>query len=170
MKYGICVCGLNGCGKTTRAEQLAKELQWKHMDIESYYFTSADNPYASSRTRTEVEQLLLRDIQQNPRFVFSAVNGNMTAEINAYYRTVIYLEAPLEIRMRRIRQRAIEKFGERVLPGGDLYEQEERFFAFAAQRTPENIENWLKTLSCRMIRLDATKSIQENLQMIKTAL
>jgi hypothetical protein len=72
--------------------------------------------------------------------------------------------------MRRIRQRAIEKFGDRVLPGGDLYEQEERFFAFAAQRTPENIENWLRTLSCRIIRLDATKSIQENLQMIKTAL
>ena len=58
MKCGICVCGLNGSGKTTLAGALAKELNFKHMDIEQYYFTSADNPYSSSRTREEVERAL----------------------------------------------------------------------------------------------------------------
>ena len=55
MKCGICVCGLNGSGKTTLAGALAKELNFKHMDIEQYYFISTDNPYSSSRTREEVE-------------------------------------------------------------------------------------------------------------------
>ena len=85
MRYGICVCGLNGSGKTTLAEALAKELKFKHMDIEQYYFTSEDNPYSSSRTREEVERLLLEDVKLNYCFVFSAVNGNMTQEINSYY-------------------------------------------------------------------------------------
>ena len=40
MKCGICVCGLNGSGKTTLAGALAKELNFKHMDIEQYYFIS----------------------------------------------------------------------------------------------------------------------------------
>ncbi len=125
MKRGICICGLNGSGKTTLACALAKELNFRHLDVEQYYFTSEHNPYASSRTREEVEQLLLEDIKINSGFVFSAVNGNMTPEINECYDLVVYLEVPLDVRMKRIRQRTIDKFGNRVLPGGDMYEQEE---------------------------------------------
>lgn len=167
MKYGICVCGLNGSGKTTLACALAKALHFKHMDIEQYYFTSTDNPYASSGTREEVERLLLADIEQNPCFVFSAVNGNMTEEINKQYDLVIYLEAPRDVRMGRIRQRALNQFGDRVLPGGDMREQEEQFFSFAEKRTPEKIENWVESLSCQVIRLDGTKAVVENIDTIK---
>ena len=166
MRYGICVCGLNGSGKTTLASALAKELNFKHMDIEQYYFTSADNPYASSRTREEVERLVLEDIKKTPRFVFSAVNGDMTSEINDNYDLVVYLDVSLDMRTKRIRQRAIEKFGDRVLPGGDMYEQEEKFFSYAEKRTPDKIENWLKTLSCKVISLDGAKPIQENVELI----
>ena len=177
MKYGICICGLNGSGKTTLASALAKKLNFKHMDVEDYYFTSADNPYQSSRTREEVEQLLLEDIKLNPCFVFSAVNGNMAKEINACYDMVIYLDVPVDIRMKRIRQRAIDKFGNRVLSGGDMYEQEEKFFEYAEKRKPDKIEEWLNTMVSKCIHLDGTKPISEsiktiveNMQVIKGAL
>ncbi len=170
MKCGICICGLNGSGKTTLAGMLAKELNFQHVDVEHYYFVSADIPYSSPRTREEVERLLLEDIKQNPCFVFSAVNGNMTEEIDEYYNIVIYLDVPRDIRMKRIRQRAIDKFGDRVLPGGDMYEQEEQFFAYAEKRTPDKIENWLKTLQCKVVRLDGTKPIHENIRIIKASL
>ena len=162
MKYGICVCGLNGSGKTTLGDSLAKKLNFKHMDIENYYFTQTDNPYASARTREEVEVLLLEDIKQNPCFIFSAVNGNMNAEINSYYDLVVYLDVPHETRMNRIRQRAYDKFGKRILPGGDMYEQEESFFAYAEKRTPEKIESWLDTLTCKILYLDGMINIEEN--------
>ena len=45
-----------------------------------------------------------------------------------------------------------------------------RFCAYAEKRTPENIEKWLKTLSCKTIRLDGTKPIQENVEHIKSLL
>ncbi|MBE6558571.1 MAG: hypothetical protein E7661_06135 [Ruminococcaceae bacterium] len=172
MKCGICVCGLNGSGKTTLAQTLANELNFKHLDIEDYYFTftSANTPYSSSRTREEVEDLLLEDIKHNPCFVFSAVNGNMTKDIDAYYNLVIYLEVPLDIRMKRIRQRAIDKFGNRILLGGDMYEQEEKFFAYAEKRTPDKIESWLETVVCKVIRLDGRIPIQENVDVIKSLL
>lgn len=166
MQYGICICGLNGSGKTTLGAALAERLGYKHMDVEDYYFTRADNPYASARTRDEVEVLLLEDIKQNPCFVFSAVNGNMNSEINSCYDLVVYLEVPQEIRMKRIRQRAFDKFGDRVLPGGDMYEQEEKFFEFAEKRSPEKIEAWLHTLTCRVVRLDGTKAVEYNVQTL----
>ena len=170
MKCGICVCGLNGSGKTTLAGKFAKELDFKHLDIEQYYFTSKDNPYSSSRTREEVERLLWQDIKQNPCFVFSAVNGNMTPEINESYSFIFYLDVPHDIRMKRIRQRSVDKFGDRVLLGGDMYEQEEKFFCACEKRTPEKIEDWLKTMSCKIFWLDGTKPIQENVEIIRTYL
>ena len=170
MQCGICICGLNGSGKTTLAKALAHDLNFKHMDIEDYYFTDVNNPYSSSRTRDEVEKLLLADITHNPCFVFSAVNGNTTNELSKYYSIIVYLDVPSEIRMKRIRQRAIDKFGKRVLLGGDMYQQEESFFAFAEKRTPEGIENWLKSVSCKVLRLDGTKPIQENIELIKASL
>ncbi len=168
MKYGICICGLNGSGKTTLAEALANELNFKHMDVEKYYFTSTDNPYQSSRSRTEVEQMLWEDIKSNPRFVFSAVNGNMTAEINAHYDLIVYLSVPANIRVKRIRKRAVDQFGARVLPGGDMYEQEEAFFSYAEKRSADKVEEWLDTMRCKVICLDGTKHITENVQTIIT--
>ncbi len=94
----------------------------------------------------------------------------MSSEINDSYALVIYLEVPLDVRITRIRQRVIDKFGDRVLQGGDMYEQEEKFFVFAEKRHPDKIENWLKTLSCKVIRLDGTKPIQENVELIKSLL
>lgn len=166
MGYGICICGLNGSGKTTLADALAKKLGYKHMDAEDYYFTSSDDPYAFARTRTEAEQLLLADIKRHPRFVFSAVNGDMSAEINSYYSLVVYLDAPSDIRMERIRKRSADKFGDRILPGGDMYEREERFFEHARNKTPDRIEAWLDTLCCKVLRLDGTASVCDNVKRI----
>lgn len=164
--FGICVCGLNGCGKTTFARALASEIGAVHFDIEDYYFTDADIPYSSARTREEVGEMLAEDIKRHPHFVFSAVNGNMTDEINSHYDLVIYLYAPKDVRNGRVRQRAFDKFGDRVLPGGDMYESEEKFFAFAASRTPEKIESWLTTLPCRVIQLDGTEPIDVNTKKV----
>ena len=56
----------------------------------------------------------------------------------------------------RIRQRERLRFGERVLEGGDLYASQQRFRAFAAGRSEEPILAALQTLSCPVLKLDAT--------------
>lgn len=166
MKYGICVCGLNGCGKTTLARALAEVLQFRHMDAEDYYFTESANPYSHARTQEDVRKLLLDDIGSSPCFVYSCVKGDMGEEINKRYDMIVYLEVPAEIRGIRLRQRAAEKFGERILPGGDLYEQEEKFFAFAAGRSSAPIEEWIKNMPCRVIRLDGREPVRRNIEKI----
>lgn len=166
MKYGICVCGLNGCGKTTLARALAEALKFRHMDAEDYYFRESANPYSNARTQEEVRKLLLEDIGSSPRFVYSCVKGDMGDQINSMYDLIVYLEVPAEIRGIRIRQRAAEKFGDRVLPGGDLHEQEEKFFDFAAGRNSAPIEAWIKNMPCRVIRLDGREPVRKNIEKI----
>ena len=165
--FGICVCGLNGSGKTTIAKALSQKINFCHFDVENYYFDSKSGvPYAQARTREQVEALLMEDIQKHPQFIFSAVNGNFNDTVTSKYKLVIYLSVPLDERMRRIKQRAYDKFGDRVLEGGDMYEQEQKFFDFCAGRSDEKIVKWLEALSCHVMMLDGTDTIENNIEKI----
>ncbi len=167
MKHGIVVVGANGSGKTTFATGLAAALGYTHMDIETYSFYDSAIPYKSPRPREEVQRLLFSDMKKHERFVFSAVNGDFGEEINALYDCVIYMEAPLSVRLERVRQRSFAKFGSRVLKGGDLYEQEQQFLDFVATRTMDKTEMWLKKSSCPILYIDGTKSVKDNVAMVK---
>lgn len=79
---------------------------------------------------------------------------------------VLYLSAPSEIRLERVKQRSYDKFGEGILPGSDMYEKEQRFFDFVVSRSMEKTEQWLKTLSCPVICADGTKAITDNVKWL----
>lgn len=53
-----------------------------------------------------------------------------------------------------------------MLPGGDLYEQEKKFFDFVSSRAENMVEEWVASLSCPVIRVDGTKPVEENLESI----
>ena len=164
--FGILICGLNGCGKTTIGRKLAEKLGFYPMDVENYYFRPEDECYSEPRSREEVLRLLLQDMERHPQFVLSAVKGDLGEEIVRKYHLVIYLTAPWEVRGERIQRRSYDRFGIRVEQGGDLYEQEQAFLRFAKGRTDVHIEKWLETLTCPVLRLDATRPIDEILQQI----
>ncbi len=72
------------------------------------------------------------------------------------YRFAVYLSTPLELRIQRIKQRSYELHGKRVLDGGDMHEQELRFFDFVESRPSTKIDQWAQSLSCPIIHIDGT--------------
>lgn len=96
--------------------------------------------------------------QKYKRFILSSVDGDFGSEVNSAYDCVIYIEISHELSLERVKQRAAGKFGKRVLKGGDMYEQEQRFFAMAASRTMEKTDKWLKTLDCPVLYVDGTNT------------
>lgn len=167
MSYGIAIVGANGSGKTTLGKHLADLLGYKHMDVEDYYFKDSAIPYANPRTREEVQELLLVDMKKQGQFILSAVNCDFGDDINAMYNCVIYINAPLEIRLNRVKQRSVSKFGSRVLEGGDMYEQEQNFFNFVSSRTMDKTDTWLQSIKCPIICVDGTAAIASNAKLIK---
>lgn len=56
--------------------------------------------------------------------------------------------------------------GNRMLPGGDLCGQEEKFFRLVESREENFVEKWVKSLRCPVIRIDGTRPIDENTNFI----
>lgn len=161
MPRGIAVVGANGSGKTTLGAALAKRLGYKRMDVEDYYFESSEIPYEKPRTHSEVQALLLEDMERFGSFVLSAVCCDFGDAINSLYDCVVYVEVPPEIRLERVKRRSADQFGDRILPGGDLYEREQAFFNFVATRSMERTEAWVKSMKCPVLRVDGTGRPEE---------
>ena len=168
MGIGIVVCGLNGSGKSTLGKALSEKLGFRFIDNENLYFPKTDPNYiyASPRSRDEVERLLMDEVRIHQNFVFAAVKGDYGKDIVPLYNYAVLIDVPKEIRMQRVRNRAFQQFGDRMLKGGDLYEQEEAFFNLVNARPEHYVEEWVQSLNCPVIRVDGTKSVEENVIFI----
>lgn len=167
MKHGIAIVGANGSGKTTLGKCLARALGYKHMDIEYYYFGDAPDSYTKSRSKDEALAHLAADIDRCDEFVLSAVNGDLGRAINEMYICVVYIKADRDVRLKRVKKRSFEKFGARMLEGGDLYESENSFFDFVATRTMDSTDQWLKSVTCPVIYVDGTLPISQNVDILQ---
>ena len=172
MGIGIMVCGLNGSGKSTIGKALADKLGFHFIDNEQLFFSrfSNDEPYINPRSHDEAINILMNEVHANPNFVFAAVKGDYGREIVPLYTHIVLIEVPKNIRMQRIRNRSYSKFGERMMAGGDLYEQEEQFFNFVEARSEDCSHNWAQTLSRPILKIDGTKPIEENVSLILNSL
>lgn len=183
MFNGIAIIGLNGAGKSTLAHVLAKKLHYFEIDVEDYYFpeqrssrinalegrTSADVsfiPYLSPRAKSEVEFAIRKDINCNPQFVLSGVSLNWSESILSQIDIVFYLHVPLSERLRRIRSREAQRFGSRILPGGDMYEQHNEFLNKIENRSEQEITRSLEKLSCPVVNVEEILPLRNDILKI----
>lgn len=166
MEKGIIICGLNGSGKTTTGRLVAERLGIKRMDVEDYYFLNSEIPFTVSRTKDEVRELMWADIQKHKEYVLSSVGCDWGEQIEGSLALAVFLTAPKETRMARIDQRENVRFSDRVLEGGDMYEQQQRFRQFVAGRSEEPYRAKVMQLNCPVLELDSTQPLEEIVEKI----
>ena len=169
---GILICGLNGAGKSTLGRMLADRMGYEFIDNEDLYFPKTDSSYVFSGPRSEEEviRLLEERISANERFIFAAVRGKYGDKLIASLDHIILIEVPKQVRSQRVRDRSYRKFGDRILPGGDLYEKESKWFALTDSRTDAYVTDWLETVECPVIRIDGTLPAETNVEYLISVL
>ena len=169
---GILICGLNGTGKSTLGRILADRMGYEFIDNEDLFFPKTDSSYTFSGPRSEEEviRLLEEKITANNRFIFAAVKGHYGDRLIASLDHIVLMEVPKQIRSRRIRDRSYRKFGNRILPGGDLYDQESKWFSLTESRPETYVTDWLETVDCPVIRIDGTLPVEENVDYLESVL
>lgn len=184
MMKGIAVFGLNGGGKSTLAHALAKRIRYFEMDVEDYYFPqqrasrrwALENcgavdaprleglPFSKSKTKDEVQAAILADIAAHPEFILSGVTMNWCDEILSRLDVAFWIQTPLEERLRRIQAREERRFGDRVLEGGDMFDQQAAFRKVVENRGSEAVEECAGKLACPVVAMDGTLPVERNLE------
>ena len=169
---GILICGLNGTGKSTLGRILADRMGYEFIDNEDLFFPKTDPSYtfSSPRSEEEVIRLLEDKISRNNRFIFAAVKGNYGDRLIALLDYIVLIEVPKQIRSNRVRDRSYQKFGDRILPGGDLYEKENKWFSLTDNRPDTYVTDWLETLDRPVIRIDGTLPVEKNVNYLVSVL
>jgi len=161
MLRSIILLGANGSGKSTIGRELARVLSFAHFDVEDYWFYKTDIPYTAIRPQEERNEILLSDMREHGSFVVSGDISGWGDEFLTMFDLAVFLTAPAEICMKRIKNREYAQWGERVCIGGDMYESQKKFREFAAARDVGLFEQRALKYSCPVVYVDSTKTPEE---------
>ena len=163
----VHILGASGSGTTTLGRALAARLQYPHFDMDDYFWLPTDPPFTQPRERTERAQLLMDDLTAHDAWVVSGSLCGWGDVAIPLFELVVFLWIPHDRRMARLQRREQTRFGERILPGGDMYAQSQAFLAWAASyddggmdiRSRQLHDQWLGTLPCPIVCFEGEYSI-----------
>ncbi|MCI8528536.1 MAG: shikimate kinase [Lachnospiraceae bacterium] len=175
MKNIIYIYGASGSGTSTLGRKISQELGYKFMDTDDYFWLPTDPMYTTKRNKEDRIALMKLDISKADDVVIS---GSLDGWGNVFiplFTLAIRLVTETEIRIKRLKIREKERFGERIMPNGDMYIQHMEFLDWAAKydtggldiRSKATHDEWQKLLSCRQIELNGAEEVEENYRKVK---
>jgi len=174
MIHRIHILGASGSGTTTLGRALAERLQYAHFDTDDYFWLPTAPPFREPRPLIERQQLLMGDLTACKAWVLSGSLCGWGDSAIPLFELVVFLWIPQDVRMERLRQREMARYGERIMPGGDMYEQSQAFLAWAASydegdltmRSRRRHDQWLRTLPCPILRREGEYTIEEHVEVL----
>lgn len=173
MSTGIMIIGPSGSGKTTLGKAVAEKLGYPYFDVDDYIWRrDTAEPYTQMYTRTEKIGRLCKDLEPYEHFVMAGSMSSFHYAFDDKFAMMVLLYVKPDIRVQRVHARSIERFGERVLEGGDLYERHLKFLEenrrYEQDGSPNLSEQraWMDSMQCMKIELDGTDSIESNAKII----
>lgn len=173
----IHVVGASGSGTTTLGKAIRAYAGHLHLDTDDYYWLPTDPPFTAKREIAERQSLLKADMAKTDKCVITGSLCGWGDIFMLSFDLVVYIETPTDIRINRIKQRELERFGNRILPGGDMHEEHVEFIEWAKTYDNGGLDSrsralhiaWLKNVTCPILTVDGTSPVEEILARITGA-
>ena len=174
MATGIMIMGSAGSGKTTLGTLVSKELGYTFVDIDEYIWRKdTEIPFSAMYPKAEKISRLMKEISKCEHFVMAGSMNSFHEHFDPFFELVVHLHTDAQIRIKRAHERELKLFGNRILEGGDMYEEHQKFLNDIAGYdygvggcTLQQHEMWMKALTCKIIQLDGAHALKENLNII----
>lgn len=170
----IHIFGASGSGTSSLGKKICESLGWFFMDADDYFWLPTDPPFTEKREKAERISLMKKDIAEHENVVISGSITDWGDVLIPYFTLAVRLVADTETRLCRIRRREHERFGSRIDRDGDMYESHLAFVKWASEYDTGDVnmrsrachDEWQRLLTCKLLTLDATEPIHENVERI----
>ena len=137
---------------------LGRQLGWKHLDADDYYWLPTLPRFQKKRDGPERLKLFLANLNSAPGVIASGSTIRWGLELEEAYDLIVYLYLPPEIRLPRLRAREMERYGA----------VDEEFMAWAARyedgdmtvRSRRRVEAWLSERRAPTLRLEGDMTVE----------
>lgn len=178
MKHVIHLFGPSGSGTSTLGRAICERTGFALLESDDYLWMPTNPPFTTKRSSEERRRLLTKDLDKAGSAVIAGSMVGWGDAVRPRVTLAVRLYAPTEVRLNRIKQRELDRFGERILPGGDMYELQQAFYEWAAayDTGDENIrsiaqhDRWQQGLTCPRLDLDGTLPIETLTETVLNAM
>jgi len=177
MKQHIHIFGASGSGTTTIAQGICKEIGYKNFDSDDYFWLPTIDPFTMERDREECMSLIHNKFQSHNQWILSGSITGWGEMLLPLFDLVVFVYVPQDIRIERLKKRENERYGDRMLIGGDRYQKSLDFIEWAEAydlgarngRSLQKHEAWLKKVTCPVIRVD-NYNLEDSIQKVINAI
>ena len=153
---------------------VAQALGFPYHDIDDYIWRwDTPMPYTVMNTREQKISGLMNAISRAEHFVMAGSMSSFHQHFDPLFDLAVHLTCDAAIRTKRVHARELAAFGDRILPGGDMYDEHQRFLAQvngydSGKGSPNMAEHstWLDSLPCQTLRLYGAEPLEKNCGII----
>ena len=173
----IHLLGPSGSGTTTLGKALASALSIPHFDSDYFFWIPTSPPFTTKRPTNERIDMLKSTLNGLDSWILSGSMLKWGDFLKPVLDIVIYKYVAQEIRIPRLIKREKNRYGDRIDNGQDMHKQHFEFITWAKNyetgglemRSKTSEEAWMKSLKCKIIRIENEIAIKEELSIVLSA-
>lgn len=170
----LLIFGASGTGTTTLGKALAQQLDWTFLDADDYYWEQTDPPFQKKIELHKRNNNLKSAFEAHNDVIISGSLVTWSTYWNTAFDLAVFLKLPKAIRMRRLLNREIERYGEMLKTNPIISAKSKAFLEWAEKYDAEDFDGrsirqhkqWMSVMSYAVLELDGDLTPQERQTLV----
>ena len=174
----IIIFGASGSGTTTLGNEIDKLTNFKHLDVDTYYWRKTEPPFQEKIGLKKRNITLKADFNEFENVIVSGSMVSWGKEWENSFDLAIFIRLNNDLRMKRLKTRETERYGKKLITDEKIQQNSKAFLEWADQYENPNFDgrslkthkNWIELLNCKTLEIDGKMDLNDKVEMVLNAI
>lgn len=170
----ILIFGASGSGTTTLGKEIEKRTNYKHLDVDDYYWKKTEPPFHEKIELQERNKNLKVDFKRYENVIVSGSMVSWGKEWERSFDLAIFIRLENKLRMERLKNRETMRYGEKLITDKKIQQNSKAFLEWADQYESPNFDgrslkihkNWMELLNCKTLTIDGEEELNDKIETV----